>query len=436
MASFLKKLSRRVALRALLLRERVESGVSFNLVSPRLYDDPYSIYRRLREKDPVHRSRLFDGWVLSKHADIDAVLRDHKLFSNDERKGEENLSEERRSEVHSMLYLDPPDHTRVRSLVSKAFTPRAIEALRPRIEQIVDGLLDEVEDSEGFDVMESLAFPLPIIVIAEMLGVPPSDRDRFKVWSNDVARTLEPRNSEQQVQRSQRSWEEIREYFSGIIERRRREPSGDLISALIAAEEEGDKLSHEELLVMLLLLLVAGNETTKNLIGNGLYAMLRHPDQLARLRENPEVLESAIEEMLRYDSPVQIDGRTALEDALIGGKQVKKGQYLLLLMGAANRDADAFPDADRLDLGRKAKSHMSFGRGIHHCLGAPLARVEGHIAFRKLLERFSEIRLGETPQYRDQIVLRGLKSLKVRVERAKVGSKFYASVSKNLGTGD
>ncbi|MCI0438249.1 MAG: cytochrome P450, partial [Chloroflexi bacterium] len=364
MAGFIRKWSRRVALRMLLLRERVESGVSFNLVSRRLYDDPYSIYRRLREKDPVHRSRLFDGWVLSKHADIDAVLRDHRRFSNDERKGEENLSEERRSEVHSMLYLDPPDHTRVRSLVSKAFTPRAIEALRPRIEQIVDGLLDEVEDSGSFDVMESLAFPLPITVIAEMLGVPPSDRDRFKVWSNDVARTLEPRNSEEQLQRSQRSWQDIREYFSGIIEERRKKPSGDLISALIAAEEEGDKLSHEELLVMLLLLLVAGNETTKNLIGNGLYALLRHPDQIARLRENPDMLESAIEEMLRYDSPVQIDGRTALEDALIGGKQIRKGQYLLLLMGAANRDADAFLDADSLDLGRKAKSHMSFGRGI------------------------------------------------------------------------
>ena len=412
MNRFLKTSLRSLVIRTLLARERLESGISFSLISPELHADPYRWYRRLQIKDAVHRSRLFNGWILSKYADVDAVLRDHKRFANDSNNASDNPLDAQDIPTRSMLYRDPPDHTRLRSLVSKAFTPRSIDALRPRVEMIVDELLDSVGDAESFDVIDALAYPLPVIVIAEMLGIPPEDRDRFRGWSNDVAHSLEPLQSEEDSRRAQRSVEELREYLSAIIEQRRLQPRDDLISALTAAEDEGDKLTHEELLLTLVLLLVAGNETTKNLIGNGLLALLRHPDELKKLRENPDLIEPAIDELLRLDSPVQIDGRTALEDVMIGGKQVKRGQRVVLLIGAANRDPDVFSDPDRLDLSREAKNHISFGRGIHHCLGAPLARIEGQIAFRKLIERFPDIRLDETPQFRNQVVLRGMKSLR------------------------
>ncbi len=406
--------------RTLMARERLESGVSFNLFSAGLAADPYPLYRRLRERDPVHRSRLIDGWVVSRHADVDAALRDHKRFGNDRvAASDENL---RFSPDHprSMLYRDPPDHTRLRSLVSKAFTPRSVSALRPRIEKIVDGLLDALYGTESFDVIDSLAYPMPVIVIAEMLGIPPEDRDEFRGWSDDVARSIEPLLEEKVARRGEQSMKALQEYLSAIIERRRSDPRDDLISALIQAEEEGDKLTHEELLLTLVLLLVAGNETTKNLVGNGLLALLRHPEELAALRENPQLMESAIDELLRYDSPVQTDGRTALEDAQIGGQSIQKGQYVILLIGAANRDPDVFDDPDRLDVRRDAGRHMSFGRGIHHCLGAPLARIEGEIMFRKLLERYPRINLSATPRFRRQIVLRGVESLRVQATPARV----------------
>lgn len=385
-----------------------------------MHSDPYPIYRKLRRRSPVHRSKLVNGWVLSAHADVDRVLRDYKRFSNDERnsnrpQGYEAFAEETRS----LLRLDPPDHTRLRSLVGQAFTPRAVEQLKPRVERIVDELLDGIDDTGRFDVIADLAYPLPITVIAEMVGVPPEDRDQFKVWSSDVARVLEPGTSEEENRRSLRSRAALDEYFGEIITQRQAAPRDDLISALIAAEDAGDKLTRDETLAILVLLLVAGNETTRNLIGNGLLALLNHPDQLQALRRSPQMIESAIEELLRFDSPVQLDVRTALEDVEIGGKRIRKGQQVVLLIGAANRDPEVFADPDRLELGRKAQSHISFGRGIHHCLGAPLARIEGQVAFRKLLERFSEIRLDGSPRFRDHVVLRGLESLPVTVERAR-----------------
>jgi len=411
-----------LVIRLLLGGEWLESRITYNPLSLRMHSDPYAVYRKLRRRSPVHRSRLVNGWVLSAHTDVDRVLRDHKRFSNDQRnsnrpQGYEAFAEE----TQSLLRLDPPDHTRLRSLVGQAFTPRAVEQLRPWVERIVDELLDGIRDAARFDVIADLAYPLPITVISEMVGVPPEDRDQFKVWSSDVARILEPGTSEEEDRRSLRSRAALNEYFSEIIARRQAEPRDDLISALIAAEDEGDKLTRDETLATLVLLLVAGNETTRNLIGNGLLALLRHPDQLQRLRRNPKMIESAIEELLRFDSPVQLDARTALEEVEIGGKRVRKGQQVVLLIGAANRDPEVFADPDRLELGRQAQSHISFGRGIHHCLGAPLARMEGQIAFRKLLERFSDIRLDGSPQFRDHVVLRGLRSLPVSVERARAG---------------
>ena len=316
-----------------------------------------------------------------------------------------------------MLDLDPPDHTRLRSLVSKAFTPRSVTALKPRIEEIVEELLDGVDGERQFDLIDSFAFPLPVIVIAEMLGVPAQDLEQFKEWSNDIVVSLEPVQTREQRERFRRSEQELHEYFEGIIEQRRQDPQDDLVSALLAAEEEGDRLSHGELLATLLLLLEAGNETTRNLIGNGMLALLRNPEELKRLKEQPELIDSAIDELLRYDSPVQLDGRTLVEDVEMGGKRMRAGQQVVAVVGAANRDPAAFTEPNRLDIGRQEKSHISFGRGIHYCLGASLAKLEGQIALASLLERFSSIRLAAVPRQRKQVVLRGVEDLLVEVER-------------------
>ncbi len=402
-----------IAKRGLLTWERLESGVVFDLTSEQMLANPYPTYHSLRERDPVHRMRLVDGWVLTRYDDVQAMLLDHQRFSNwGPGAGDRVYTRDR-----SMLDLDPPDHTRLRSLVSKAFTPRSVAALEPRIAEIVEELLDRVEGEEQFDLIDSFAFPLPVIVIAEMLGVPAQDLDNFKEWSNDIVLSLEPILSREQRERFRGSEQELYEYFECIIAQRRQDPKDDLVSALLAAEEDGDRLSHGELLATLLLLLVAGNETTRNLIGNGLLALLRNPEELERLKEQPELLDSAIDELLRYDSPVQLDGRTLVVDVEMGGKQMRAGQQVVGVVGAANRDPEAFSNPDRLDIGRDEKSHISFGRGIHYCLGASLAMLEGRIALAGLLERFSSIRLAAEPQQRKQVVLRGVENLLIDVER-------------------
>ncbi len=402
-----------VAKKLLLGWEILESGVSFDLTSDRVLADPYPTYRLLRESDPIHRMRLVDGWAVTRYEDVEQILLDHQRFSNwGAGAGDRIYTRDR-----SMLDLDPPDHTRLRSLVSKAFTPRSVTALKPRIEEIVEELLDGVDGEWQFDLIDSFAFPLPVIVIAEMLGVPAQDLEQFKEWSNDIVVSLEPVQTREQRERFRRSEQELYEYFEGIIEQRRQDPQDDLVSALLAAEEEGDRLSHGELLATLLLLLVAGNETTRNLIGNGMLALLRNPEELNRLKEQPELIDSAIDELLRYDSPVQLDGRTLVEDVEMGGKRMRAGQQVVAVVGAANRDPAAFTEPNRLDIGRQEKSHISFGRGIHHCLGASLAKLEGKIAFASLLERFSTIELAAVPQQRRQVVLRGVENLLVEVGR-------------------
>ena len=278
---------------ALLAWERMESGVSYDPTSDSIRNYPYDTYDRMREKDPVHRMRMLDAWVLTRYEDVDMVLRDHRRFLKDD---------ESSDGYRSMLHSNPPDHTRLRSLVSKAFTPRSVAALQPRIQRMVEELLDDLEGKDRIDLIESFAFPLPVTVIAEMLGVPPEDMDRFKDWSNDASLTVEPSLTDEQIRRMRKASEELFEYFEGIMEQRRRQPRDDMITALMNAEEEGDRLTHEELLTTLVLLLVAGNETTRNLIGNGTLALLRNPDQLQLLRENPDMLDTAINELLRYDS--------------------------------------------------------------------------------------------------------------------------------------
>ena len=397
------------AMQVLLAYERLESGVAYNPVSEEAARDPYAVYRRIRDRDPVHRMRLVDAWVLARYEDADAMLRDHARFSNEDRRFHD-------TGLTTLLDIDPPDHTRLRSLVSRAFTPRSVRNWHGRVQVIADRLLDAAAGQDRFDLIAALGYPLPVTVIAEMLGVPAEDMDRFEGWSNDIALIVEPILSPAQVEGVRRATEELFAYFETIVEARRREPRDDIVSALLAAEEEGDTLSREELLSTMLLILVAGNETTRNLIGNGMLALLRHSDQLQRLRDEPGLLEPAVDELLRYDSPVQLDGRVLREDLEMGGKRLRAGEKVIALLGAANRDPAAFQNPDALDIGRKEKSHLSFGRGIHYCLGASLAVLEARIAFQGLLDRFASIRLAAEPRYRDGIVLRGVENLWIEVE--------------------
>lgn len=392
-------------------------GIDFNPMDPAFVADPYPTYQRLRAEDPVHHSPL-GFWVLTRYEDVVAALRDPRL-------AKEAIAAFVAARFGapvpamglSMLDRDPPDHTRLRSLVSKAFTPRVVEGLRPRIQQIVDGLLARVEGAGSMDLIEELAYPIPVIVICEMLGVPVEDHERFKGWSLDIARGLDsvllPPDSEV-PRRSIAARTALAGYFRELIARRRAAPRADMLSELIAAEEAGDRLSENELLATCILLLIAGHETTVNLIGNGTLALLRHPDQLRRLRANPGLIGTAVEELLRYDGPVQRTARIPSEDVVIGGRTITRGEMVMPFIGAADRDPAQFPEPDRLDITRADNRHIAFGWGIHFCLGAPLARVEGQIAINTLLQRLPKLALATgTPEFRQSLTLRGLKSLPV-----------------------
>ncbi len=397
-----------------------EEPLEFNPMLPEYRADPYPFYHRFRQVDPVHWSDFLGFWVLTRYADIVAVLRDPRFSANpglwegyqdflQSIGGRGPLSA---MEEKWMLFMDPPDHTRLRTLVGKAFTPRVVEGLRPHIREVVADLLKAAEAKGAMDLIADLAYPLPVIVIAEMLGVPTEDRDLFKGWSRDLARTLDPVVTPEIIARGNEATLAFMDYFRHLIARRRREPREDLMSALIAAEEGGERLNEEELLATCVLLFGAGHETTMNLIGNGMLALLRHPAELKKLREHPSLIQSAVEELLRYDGPVQITARVAMEDVEVGGKTVRKGQQVLLVLGAANRDPAQFSDPDRLDLGRSENRPLAFGHGIHFCLGAPLARVEAQMAIGMLLDRFPTLRLASTAlEWRDTVTLRGLKAL-------------------------
>ena len=392
---------------------------AFNPMDPEFLADPYPTYHRLRDEDPVHHSPL-DFWVLTRYEDVAAVLRDPRFIK-------EPLVSMVAARFGvavppgvglSMLDRDPPDHTRLRSLVSKAFTPRVVEGLRPRIQKMVDDLITRAEAVGTMDLIEEFAYPIPVNVICEMLGVPIEDHDRFKGWSLDIARGLDsiwlPPQSEI-PKRSGAARHALGHYVRGLIAERRASPREDLLSALIAAEEAGDKLSENELVATCILLLIAGHETTVNLIGNGTLALLRHPEELRRLRQTPGLITSAVEELLRYDGPVQRTARIPSTDVTIGGRTIAKGEMVMPFIGAADRDPAQFPDPDRLDLARADNRHIAFGWGIHFCLGAPLARVEGQIAIDTLVRRLPKLELDvDKPEYRQSLTLRGLKTLPVR----------------------
>jgi len=395
----------------------METGgpVQFNPLLPEVIDDPYPLYRRLRTQDSVHQTPL-GMWVLTRYDDVALFLRDPRFG----RRGFGEIISARFGHTgftNTMLLQDPPDHTRLRTLVSRAFTPRAIEGLRGQIQGIVDGLLNAMLDRGEADLIADFAYPLPVSVINEMLGVPAEDRTLFRQWSFDIARSLDAivLPDPDVIARGRAAGAAIGSYFEDLIAERRRTPRADLLSAMIAVEEAGDRLSTEELLATGLLLFLAGHETTTNLVGNGMLALLRHPGELRRLRQDPALVESGVEELLRYDSPVQRVSRLAYEDVTVGDRTILAGSVVLGLLGAANRDPDQFPEPDRLDLGRRDNRHLAFGWGIHFCLGAPLARLEGQLAFATLLRRLPRLALAtERVEWRQTATLRGLEALPVR----------------------
>jgi hypothetical protein len=395
------------------------SEVEFNPFLPEFIADPYPFYRRLRENDPVHRSS-FGFWVLTRYDDVVALLRDPR-FGRGRYQGLLQArfgdSETTGGLESSMLFRDPPDHTRLRALVSKAFTPRVVEAMRPHIQQIVDDLIDAVRDAKAMDVITDLAYPLPVTVICEMLGVPVGERREFRQWSFDIGRSLDAiamPSDPGVVERGNAARHALTDYFRTLVAERRARPRPDLLSALIAAEEAGDRLSEGELLATCVLLFVAGHETTVNLIGNGLLVLLRHPDALRSLRDDASLIAGAVEELLRYDGPVQRTGRIANMDTEIDGHKIADGTLVLGLIGAANHDPAQFPEPERLDFRRADNRHLAFGGGTHFCLGAPLARVEGQIALLTLARRLSGLALRvAAPEWRESATLRGLRSLPV-----------------------
>jgi cytochrome P450 len=398
---------------------------AFNPFLPEFRMDPYAAYHALRSSEPVYFSPMLRGWVLTRYADIAAVLQDPR-FSTDRQQANifRSLGLLRSLQpdfslaiTRNLLMLDPPDHTRLRRLVSKAFTPRVIEGLRPRIQQIVDQLLDAQRDTAEIDLIRDLASPLPVIVIAEMLGVPPADRARFKAWSDALVTLLDPLQAEGGLLPAQSAYVEFCEYFRRIFDERRRQPRDDLVSALVAVEEQGDSLQEAELLSLCMLILGAGNETTTNLIGNAVVALLHHPEERRRLQADPWLIATAVEEFLRYDSPIQATDRVATQDCEIAGKPIRKGQLVGLLLGAANRDPAQFPEPNRLDVDRVDNAHLAFSHGTHFCLGASLARAEAQITLSTLLRRFPDFDGERHPtQWKRSMIVRGLTSLRVRLQ--------------------
>jgi cytochrome P450 len=393
-----------------------------SLLRPEAYENPYPIYDRLRSGDPIHWNAIFDAWLVTRYADVSVALRDPR-FSTKPRILEvmDRLAEDKQEELAPlrrfvstwMLVQDPPEHTRLRARLLKAFTLAAQEAMRPRIQAIVDALIDAVLKSGQMEVICDLAQPLPLVVIAELVGIPPADAYRFVQWSGALAAFIGGGSEALSALESLRA---MRAYFKGIAEERRERPGLDLISGLVAPSE-GEALSEEEQLAVCALFFIAGNETTPNLIGNGLLTLLTHPAELARLLRDPALFPSAIDELLRYESPVQFVPRVAKADVVLDGRVIRAGQCALLMMGAANRDPAQFADPAKLDLGRQQSRHVAFGSGVHACLGAALARIEGRIAIETVLRRMPKLTLrDETPRWhveRPGSNMRGLSALNV-----------------------
>jgi pimeloyl-[acyl-carrier protein] synthase len=392
------------------------------LFQPEMVADPYPVYARLRVTDPVYWDPASSSWVLTRYADVLAALQDPRLASgragamNDQagRPGLEPLFD---FIGRMMPVTDPPRHTHLRGLVNKGFTPRAIEALEPFIRDLVAQLLDRVIPHGRMEVIGDFAFPLPAAVICQLLGVPVGDAERLKQLSDDLFLFIKgplAATTEQEFATSVQAAKGFADYFRPELARRRGQPSADLLGALLRAEEHGERLTEDDLFANASLMLQAGHESTCGLIGNGVWALLQFPDQWQRLRDDPSLVPHAVEEFLRFDAPIHYIQRQAFEDLTIRSQLIRKGQLVSLMLGAANRDPDQFPDPDRLDVSRQPNKHLTFGLGHHFCLGAPLVRLEARIAFAELLLRLPKLRLGDGPPlYRNDFNLRGLRSLGV-----------------------
>lgn len=404
----------------------------FSPLDEALREDPYPVYAHFRSTDPIHRGADIWGgavpWYLFRLADAQAFLRDnragHEWWRLEGEAGERPQPPEPEPGTfaslarHWMLFRDPPDHTRLRTLANTAFTPKRIAARRPAIEQLANDLLDAIDPTGPVDLIKQFAFPLPVLVIADILGVPEEDRGQFRNWSAILAAAIDlPVGGLASLQADQDAMAaEVSEYLRSIIAKRRADPRDDLISAMIAATSEGDRFNEQELIATIVLLLFAGHETTVNLIGNGTLALLRHPDQWRHLVARPELATNATEELLRYDSPVQMTSRVVFEEMEIGGVTFPRGTEVFAVLGSANRDPDAFDDPGRLDITRSVGRIMTFGQGIHFCLGSPLARLEGAVAFETLTRRLPGLTLAGEPVWRAGIILHGLQSLPVVVQ--------------------
>jgi len=402
-------------------------AADFDSADPAFQRDPYPTYAFMRECAPVHSSTLENGHEMSycfRYRDVLEVLRSPDVETTGiARDVTDPLLAQPESPLHNLariissvlLVKDGEDHRRLRGLVSQAFTPRMVESLRPRVVAIVDELLDPLTPRGEMDLIGDFAAPLPIIVIAELLGMPPEDRRQLRRWSDRLATFIDGTIRDAGIAAAAEAADELCAYMDRIVERRRRAPRGDLISALVLAREREDRLSANELLGTIGLILAAGHETTTNLIGNGMLALLRNPDPLARLRREPECIGSAVEELLRFDSPVQTTSRMPVRDVVVGGVPIPRGREVAVFLGAANRDPEIFSDPDVLDIARDQARHLSFGHGAHFCLGASLARLEGQVAILALVERLPELKLAsDDPAWRSGIVLRGLRQLPVR----------------------
>jgi cytochrome P450 len=391
------------------------------LFQPDMLPDPYPIYHRLRTTDPVHWHAPFGSWIVTRYDDVVAAFVDPRLSS--ERAGPmEALADSPElgpyfsSLACRMDFRDPPAHGRLRRLAQGPFTPHAIEALRPLVQRLVDELLDRVRGQGRMDVIRDLAYPLPGRVIGELLGVPAADLGRLKKWSDEFVgffKTVPSQTSLRDYRHSDLAARELSTYFESVLSGSRGRASDGLLQALARAEDAGDRLRPEELWANAILLLHAGHETTTHLIGNGLLALLQNPDQLHRLRANSSLIPTAVEEFLRYDSPVQLTYRMARENFAFAGREIRTGQIVHLVLGSANRDPSRFADPDRLDIGRSPNVHVAFGHGHHFCLGAWLARLEAQVALQTLLHQFPTLRLEGSVEHQEHYILRGLKSLPV-----------------------
>ncbi len=402
------------------LEKQETSKKNIDFLNEEFIQNPFPIYKDICENEPVHRFLLPNGsfaWIITTYKEATEVLSDSRFVTNYPEQYETTqviLPPHKEIISRNLLSVNPSDHRRLRRLIQKAFTPRMVNELRGRIEEVSNELLDKVQDKGEMDLIEDFAFPLPIIVICEMLGVPIEDQEKFRKWSNVI---MEGFNNPQLSQQSEVVMMEFVDYLKELISQRRNHLQKDLISDLLKVEEEGDVLSEHELYALVFVLIIAGHETTVNLIGNGLIALLENPDQKEKLESQPELIHSAIEEILRYNGPAEVSNiRFAIEDVAVGGVYIKKGEMVFIALSSANRDPKQFMEPDSFNITREANNHIAFGKGIHFCLGAPLARLEGEIAINTLLRRMPNLQLNTdlcSPEWRPGMIIRGLKKIPV-----------------------